>query len=179
MHVATAKELGVNSWLSPEPSAIHSLYSEEEFAPAMSSLTEMIRSYDRGDSFNFNLSAHQLREKLRALSPSIYPTEFKLQLEYLYNHLELFYRAIWLYGLAFVTLLIVQMRRGGRILRLSALTLAICAIAAHASGIVLRCLIAGRPPVSNTTTAVRHGPKAKLGSCVRSYSARVHRRIFG
>ena len=43
---------------------------------------------------------NQLRENLRGLSPSIYPQERQLRLEYFYNHFEGFYRAIWCYGIA-------------------------------------------------------------------------------
>jgi cytochrome c-type biogenesis protein CcsB len=147
--IVPAKESKTAPWLIPEPSANASFYSEQEFAPVVSSLTTMLRSYEQADKFSFSRSAHELREKLRALSPSIYPTESKLRLEYLYNHLELFYRAIWLYGLAFVTLHIARLRNGGPGLRYAGLALAILAIAAHGSGIVLRCLIAERPPVTN------------------------------
>src|SRR2546421_10803535 len=113
------------------------------------SLQEMVTAYSQADPFKFSRSANQLRKKLRALSPSIYPTESKLRLEYFYNHFEGFYRAIWLYGLAFDVLLISQLRKRGRALRTVGIALAISGLAFHATGIVLRCMIAGRPPVTN------------------------------
>src|SRR5439155_1698322 len=66
-----------------------------------------------------------------------------------YNHFEAFYRAIWFYGLAFLVLLLAHLRGSGRLLRNSGVAIAILALAFHATGIVMRCLIAGRPPVTN------------------------------
>src|SRR5438067_424122 len=59
-------------WAPPAPSAIASYYNESQFAPAGVSLQEMMTSYSEANSFKFSRSAHLLREKFRALSPSIY-----------------------------------------------------------------------------------------------------------
>jgi cytochrome c-type biogenesis protein CcsB len=136
-------------WAPPEPSAIASYYNESQFAAAGVSLQETMTAYSQADSFKFSRSANQLWEKLRALSPSIYPTESNLRLEYFYNHFEGFYRAIWFYGIAFLTLLIAHLRKRGRALRNFGVVIALVALAFHGTGIVLRCLIAGRPPVTN------------------------------
>jgi cytochrome c-type biogenesis protein CcsB len=88
---------------------------------------------------------------LRNLSPHVYPQDGQLRLEYFYNHFDGFYRAIWFYGLAFLILAISYGRSGdrpGALRKLGVLT-ALLALAFHATGIVLRCLIAGRPPVTN------------------------------
>ncbi|PYK71243.1 MAG: hypothetical protein DME44_08575, partial [Verrucomicrobia bacterium] len=136
-------------WAPPEPSAIASYYTESQFAVAGMSLQEMVTAYSQTDPFKFSSSANQLRERLRALSPSIYPTESSLRLEYFYNHFEGFYRAIWFYGIAFLSLLIAHLRNRGRALRNFGVVIALVALAFHGSGIALRCLIAGRPPVTN------------------------------
>src|SRR5207302_1764988 len=52
-------------------------------------------------------------------------------------------------GSAFLILLVAHARGGGRLLRTVGVSIAALAIAFHASGIVMRCLIAGRPPVTN------------------------------
>jgi hypothetical protein len=104
-------------WVPPEPLAMASYYNESQSEAAEPPLQEMIAAYQEADSFKFSRSANQLREKLRTLSPSIYPTESKLRLEYFYNHFEGFYRAIWFYGIAFLTLLIAHLRKRGRALR--------------------------------------------------------------
>src|SRR5947207_14154811 len=108
----------------------------------------MFNAYGQGDSLQFGRAANQLRQNLRALSPAIYPTESKLRLEYFYNHFEGFYRAIWFYGIAFLTLLIAHLRNRGRALRNFGVVIALVALAFHGSGIVLPCLIGGRPPVT-------------------------------
>src|SRR5205814_7668165 len=107
----------------------------------------MIAAYREADSFKFTRSANQLRERLRTLSPSIYPTESKLRLEYFYNHFDGFYRAIWFYGIAFLTLLIAHLRKRGGVLRNFGVVVALVGVAFHGAGIVLRCVIGGRPPL--------------------------------
>ncbi|MFL6583403.1 MAG: cytochrome c biogenesis protein, partial [Chthoniobacterales bacterium] len=82
---------------------------------------------------------------------------------------EGFYRAIWVYGAAFVLLVIGHLRGGSRAAapsgpkgaagpdltgrgarwRLAGVLLAVVGLAFHAGGIALRCMIAGRPPVTN------------------------------
>lgn len=88
-------------------------YADAQFAPIQTQLQTVASAYVQGDGFNLNRAANQLRENLRALSPSIYPGDQQLRLEYFYNHFEAFYRAIWCYGIAFVILLIAHLRRSG------------------------------------------------------------------
>jgi cytochrome c-type biogenesis protein CcsB len=129
-------------------------YTEKQFGPVQIDLQTMATSYLQADGFNFSRAANRLREGLRALSPSVYPQERQLRLEYFYNHFEAFYRAIWFYGLAFLVLLIAHARGGGSVLRNVGVSIASLAVAFHASGIVMRCLIAGRPPVTNMYESV-------------------------
>jgi cytochrome c-type biogenesis protein CcsB len=124
-------------------------YGETQFAPVQIQLQTMATSYVQADGFNFSRAASALREGSRALSPSIYPQDRQLRLEYFYNHFEAFYRAIWFYGLAFLILLVAHSRAGAPIWRTIGVCVAIIALGLHASGIVMRCLIAGRPPVTN------------------------------
>ena len=146
--IVPAKNAG-DAWLVPDPSATGAIYSEQQFAPAMQSLTQMMQTYQHGDSFNFSSAARQTRENLRALNPSVYPAESQLKLEYTYNHLEPFYDAIWFYGFGFALLLVAHLTGAGRGLRMTGVAIALLGVAFHASGIVMRCMIAGRPPVTN------------------------------
>jgi cytochrome c-type biogenesis protein CcsB len=136
-------------WVVPDPAAVATYYSDTQFAPALSELTKMMRAYTQGDAFNFSIAARHLRQNLRALSPSIYPQERQLGLEYFYNHFEAFYRAIWCYGIALVILIAAHMRKRGRALRNVGVGVALLGLAFQAAGIVMRCMIAGRPPVTN------------------------------
>ena len=138
-----------DAWLVPDPTAVAAYYNETQFAPAFAELTKMMRAYTQADAFNFSIAARQLQDNLRALSPSIYPQERQLRLEYFYNHFEGFYRAIWCYGIALVILIAAHLRKRGGALQNVGVAIALLGLAFHASGIVMRCLIAGRPPVTN------------------------------
>src|SRR5439155_851084 len=122
---------------------------KEQLAPAQIQLQAHATAYVNGDAFNFSGAASQLRENFRTLSPSIYPGERTLRLEYFYNHLEAFYRAIWCYGIALVILLAAHLGKRGRVLQNVGVAVALLGLAFQASGIVMRCTIAGRPPVTN------------------------------
>jgi len=147
--IVPAQKSETDPWLVPDPGGVAEYYSESQFETAFSQLRAMVNAYSQGDSLQFGRAANQLRQNLRALSPAIYPTESKLRLEYFYNHFDGFYRAIWLYGLGFLLLLIAHLRKRGRVLRNFGIVIALVGLAFHGTGIVLRCLIGGRPPVTN------------------------------
>jgi len=132
-----------------EPSGWSRYYSEAQFAPIRVQLQTVVTGYVNADPFNFSRAANQLRENLRALSPSIYPKDQQLRLEYFYNHFEAFYRAIWCYGIALVILITAHLRKRGRALQSIGVAVAILGLAFQAAGIVMRCMIASRPPVTN------------------------------
>jgi cytochrome c-type biogenesis protein CcsB len=145
--IVPAPQSETDAWVVPPEFSKY--YTEAQFAPVQPQLQTLATAYTQGDSFQFSRTSNQLRENLRALSPAIYPEQRQLRLEYFYNHFDGFYRAIWFYGLAFFVLLIAHLRKRGRALRNIGVAIAILALALHATGIVLRCLIAGRPPVTN------------------------------
>src|SRR5438105_4837149 len=147
--IVPAPKSETDPWLVPDPSRVAEYYSESQFETAFSQLRAIVNAYSQGDSLQFGRAANQFRQNLRTLSPAIYPTESKLRLEYFYNHFDGFYRAIWLYGLGFLLLLIAHLRKRGRVLRNFGVVIALVALAFHGTGIVLRCLIGGRPPVTN------------------------------
>lgn len=166
--IVPASKSETDAWVVPPEFSRY--YAEEQFAPLQTHLQSTATAYVGGDSFSFSRGAKQLRDGLRALSPQVYPQDRQLNLEYFYNHFEGFYRAIWLYGLAFLVLLIAHLRENAAhraaatavaaslreaspeklawFNRIGVL-IALAALAFHATGITLRCLIAGRPPVTN------------------------------
>ena len=147
--VVPAPKNETDPWLVPDPTGVEQYYDETKSAPALSSLKQMMRAYASGDAFNFSSGARQFRENLRGLSPSIYPTESKLRIEYFYNHFDGFYRAAWCYGIALVILIAAHLRKRGGWLRHAGVALAVAGLLFHASAIAMRCVIAGRPPVTN------------------------------
>jgi cytochrome c-type biogenesis protein CcsB len=175
--LAPAPEKTTDAWIVPP--AFAQYYNEQQFAPVQTQLQTMANAYVKGDGFGFSRAANQLRDSLRQLSPKIYPGESKLRLEYFYNHWDAFYRAAWSYGIALLLLAIGHVRNSGRwigrsagktnaasprrktssdgaldpparsYLKIVGVVIAVVGLLFHASGIVLRCLIAGRPPVTN------------------------------
>jgi cytochrome c-type biogenesis protein CcsB len=145
--IVPASKSETDAWVVPP--GFSQYYTEAQFAPVQVQLQALANAYVQGDGFTFGRASNQLRQNLRALSPSIYPPDRQLHLEYFYNHFEAFYRAIWFYGLALVVLLIAHLRKHGVALRNTGVAIAILGLAFHASGIVMRCMIAGRPPVTN------------------------------
>ena len=126
-------------------------YGEAQLAPIAQHFNDTLDAYRTGDSYKFGSQARGLREELRALNPVVYPGDPVLSNEYTYNHLGAFPWAAILYCSAAILLAV-----GGagltvlrRALRWNGLGLGLVGLALHATGIVLRCIIAGRPPVTN------------------------------
>jgi cytochrome c-type biogenesis protein CcsB len=165
-----APEKTTDAWLLPPEFGRY--YGASQFAAPQTQLQTLATAYAKGDSFQFGRAANQLRDGLRGLSPKIYPEEAQLRLEYFYNYWEGFYRAAWCYGIALLLLAIAYMRRAPEAAHRAATTavaaslreasgrkrgvlqgigvvLAILGLLFHASGIAMRCMIAGRPPVTN------------------------------
>jgi cytochrome c-type biogenesis protein CcsB len=142
-----APEKTTDAWLVPPDFARH--YSVSQFNEPQTQLQTLATAYAKGDGFQFSRASNQLRDGLRGLSPKIYPEESQLRLEYFYNHWDGFYRAAWCYGIALVLLGVAYMRGKGGAVKWIGVSLAIAGLLFHASGIAMRCLIAGRPPVTN------------------------------
>jgi cytochrome c-type biogenesis protein CcsB len=158
--LAPAPEKATDPWIVPP--AFAQYYNEQQFVPVQTQLQTMANAYVKGDSFAFGRAANQLRDNLRQLSPKIYPEESQLRLEYFYNNWDGFYRAAWSYGIALLLLSIAHFRSRASVaaslreapvrhsyLKIVGVVLAIAGLLFHASGIAMRCLIAGRPPVTN------------------------------
>jgi len=151
--IVPASKSETNAWVVPPEFSRY--YTDTQFAPIQTQLQTLATAYTNGDSFNFSRASNQLRENLHDLSPAIYPEDRQLRLEYFYNHFDGFYRAAWCYGIALVILIAAHLRkrgsalRGGGTLPVFGVAIVILGLAFHASGIVMRCLIAGRPPVTN------------------------------
>jgi cytochrome c-type biogenesis protein CcsB len=151
--IVPASKSETDAWVVPPEFSRY--YTDAQFAPIQLQLQTLATAYTNGDSFNFSRASNQLRENLHDLSPAIYPQDRQLRLEYFYNHFDGFYRAAWCYGIALVILIAAHLRkrgsalRGGGALPVFGVAIVILGLAFHASGIVMRCLIAGRPPVTN------------------------------
>ena len=146
------------SWLggAREADATGAAYGEARLAPIAQRFNDTLDAYRAGDAFKFGSQARGLREELRALNPVVYPGDSALSTEYTYNHLGAFPWASLLYGTAAVLLAAGGAGRTGwrRALRWTGLGLGLAGLGLHATGIVLRCIVAGRPPVTNMYESV-------------------------
>ena len=141
---ATVKD----AWVIPPDAA--TTFGEAKFKPVTERLQNMVKAYLAGDAFNFSLRARELRQEIRTLNPAVYPTEEELGREYFYNQLSAFPRSAMLYALGLVLLAAAALPSGlSRWLRLGGVLVALGGLIFHSWGIILRCLIAGRPPVTN------------------------------
>ena len=84
--IVPAATNGTDPWV--DPSGWSRYYSEAQFAPAQIQLQTVANAYVNGDAFNLSRAANQLRQNFFALSPSIYPRERQLRLEYFHNHFK-------------------------------------------------------------------------------------------
>ena len=135
------------AWLTPGGDA-KSVYGPERLAPVDAALGDTLRAYQAGDPYQFSLHARELRGELRTLSPTVYPDDTALAREYTYNHLGAFPWASLLYGIGAVCLLVASAGHW-RALQWAGLGVGFAGLVMHAVGIGLRCLVAGRPPVTN------------------------------
>jgi cytochrome c-type biogenesis protein CcsB len=140
-------------WAVPTPE--NEAYDQAQYKAAMDELSLMAQGYNSANAFDFSVHAARLRTALRDLNPTAYPTDGMLQLEYEYNHLRLFMWAVLIYAVAFIVLLIANANKGrAKFLTTAGIGLAVAGAIAQAAGITMRCIIAGRPPVTNMFESV-------------------------
>jgi cytochrome c-type biogenesis protein CcsB len=140
-------------WAVPTPE--NDAYDQAGYKVAMDELSQMAQAYNSSNGFDFSVHAARLRKSLRDLNPAAYPTDSMLQLEYTYNHLQAFMWAVVIYAVAFVVLLVANASKGkAKVLTICGLVLAVAGALTQASGIAMRCIIAGRPPVTNMFESV-------------------------
>lgn len=94
-----------------------------------------------------NAAIAELAGTLPTINSAQYPTQ-KLKVESLYNSLGAFEWGLWLYGFAFVTLMLAFGTGRKWIITLGAVLL-MGAIVMHATGFTLRCIVADRFAIQN------------------------------
>lgn len=111
---------------------------------------EVLRSFDEGDANEFTVRSLDLSVLLRQVGDKDYPTEAKLSLEARFNALKPF-RWAWIIHLLAAVLvgLSFLFRTPERWFYRAGFSCFATGIGLSLYGFVLRCLIAGRPPVSN------------------------------
>ncbi|PSN19183.1 cytochrome C biogenesis protein [filamentous cyanobacterium CCP5] len=136
------------------------LYDPKAVAPLMADFAMIQQVLMRGVADHLGAIAplsNELKAGLRQLSPKIYPADGVLSREVHFNHFHPFAKAWWLYGLAFLTMLIslwVKPQNQTWNLYWSAIGLFTAGIGVQTYGFFLRMQIAGRPPVTNMYESV-------------------------
>ncbi len=132
------------------------LYAPETIAPLMAQFAMMQQTLLNGGATHLPMIgalADGLKVQLKQLSPSIYPADSRLKREVHFNHFHPFAKAWWLYGLAFITLLVSVWLKPWT-LYWGGVGLFAAGIGVQGYGFFLRMQIAGRPPVTNMYESV-------------------------
>ncbi len=128
-------------------------YSKEQFETVKSEMDSLLEAYRGRKPEAFAKASRELHSTLRELSPNVYPAASALDLEIQYNRNRPFGLAWMLYFPAAI-LGLFALKYRGRPLYIIAMVLFGLGMAMHVYGFTLRCLIAGRPPVSNMYESV-------------------------
>ncbi|HLX59856.1 MAG TPA: cytochrome c biogenesis protein CcsA [Planctomycetota bacterium] len=110
-------------------------------------------AYRTRNAESFAASTAQLDSALRDLSPKVYPAESALTRELTYNKSRPFGLA-WLLYLPAALLGLLALKYRAKAIYAAALLFFLGGLSMHIYGFALRCLIAGRPPVSNMYESV-------------------------
>ncbi len=121
--------------------------------------SKMLAAHAESDFKSFEKNTLALKEGIRKMDPSLRwddrgtrprMTEEMMTREVHYNHLHPFQKAWILYVLSFFLLLLsLTLTKGSKIAYVGGLFTCGVAFLIHAYGFILRCFIAGRPPVTN------------------------------
>lgn len=141
-----------SAWM--DPTQAKSIYGAERFGLIESALQQIGGSYQQKDQFKFDTAVSKLRSSLREINSDIYPTQGELDLEVTYNNLTPFYWSMILYMVALIVLIGAGIKQIGKYFFGAAYGIASIGLLLHISGMVMRCVITGRPPVTNMYESV-------------------------
>lgn len=113
----------------------------------LNALAEMAEAYQAGQQLDFDMAARHFR-RLVAERLDDDRGMANLDREVRFNDLNALYRATWLYGWAFFVSLFALMGRSRWPYSISLLLLAL-AFVLHSTGMIMRIVIMGRPPMTN------------------------------
>ena len=142
-----------DAWISPDDAAKMAGYWPNDTKKIREQFQAIGKAYQEGDAAVLARQCEAFAALLRQLSPKVYPEQPALEREITYNHLRPFR---WSWTLLLLSLLVLVMTSklrhpvfygGGMALYIAGLCMLII-------GFVYRCLIAGRPPVTNMYESV-------------------------
>ncbi len=135
-------------WMSPSDLVLATFQTDEPLDPQIARLAELEDlERSKGDPAAFKGKLGALARGLRGLADA--RGEYgKIGLEVAFYKLDLFYRALLIYGFAFALVGVSVLRPQSALLHGGVLASVGLATALLIAGIVLRCVIRSRPPVS-------------------------------
>jgi ABC-type transport system involved in cytochrome c biogenesis permease subunit len=134
------------AWLTPED-VVHSALGGElvrGHTDMLAALEQMVAA--RADSDAFDSAGTALLGRARELA-ELRNQYDRIELEVAYHEADLFYRALWTFGVAFLIVALSWMWPRARLLRIGSTSLVVLGIALVVVGIVMRCIVQRRPPV--------------------------------
>lgn len=135
--------------IAPESEADtwHHLAEWPETSPVRVAAAELGDAWRALDAERANAAITELATILPTINSELYPTT-RRSLELAYNQMNAFEWGTWLYGLAFV-LLLLSFGTGRGWLKIAGVTTLSAAVLLHAAGFTLRCIIAERFAIQN------------------------------
>ena len=140
-----------NALTSPRANEI--AFGVEKSKHAAETFEAFKSAYMKRNAAQFTQAANDFHAALKALKPDVYPSDDNMNLEIKYNNLRPFAWA-WMMYLCAAILTVFALRFPVPSIYYSALATYILGWGIHVYGFVLRCMIAGRPPVSNMYESV-------------------------
>lgn len=134
-----------DDWSNIGTSLSESLRSGE-VNPALDYFARMDSSFRKGRSDDFNAAVAEYRQWLQ--DKNLTPELKKGQREWLFNHLEPFYKSMTLYVAALILGCVFWLNFSHPVRR-TAFYLVVLAFAIHTAGVLFRMFLEGRPPVTN------------------------------
>jgi cytochrome c-type biogenesis protein CcsB len=125
----------------------------QDSEPLRANLEGMLTGFTTGDAAKFTTSVQSLATQLRTRGGSLYPTEKVLGYEVTYNETKPFRKA-WIFLLLGTILFAVSMGIASRLTYYAAWAFTVTGFGLSSFGLMLRVLVAGRPPVSNMYESV-------------------------
>ncbi len=156
-HLIPSYDDGSESWLSPWD-AIAQGFKTPTGRAEINTLADLIKAYWNGQQLEFDIAAKTFNESVTRRSDKRAQKSLnKIDLELLYNRLDLFLIAKIFYALAFILFLCSlfskedkRPRKGGFAKgQATALAFVVVGFAAHAFALIMRITIMARPPVTN------------------------------
>jgi len=150
LRLAPSPDSQVTAWQSlPEMTPA----LQESFAGVSKSFIEMLAATATGGDVSsaiqkIDLAAHEFAQAARAQNPKLYPEDSQISLEVFYNNFHP-YRWAWVLYIFAVVALGLQWILGRSVLYKVGWAFVVSGFAVHISGMVMRMMLMGRPPVTN------------------------------